>query len=246
MLKEMIIKRTISYFFITFLSIFISINAYASEFYLNCTNQSNNFKTSYKINIAEKTIIHATSTNPRNNKTRNVNRSLDIISFEAPIAITMNRSSRDKNARIFKVFNFDKETYSQSSHFPGKKPSSHVYSCVKPDTGSAEWKKYATIRGNTYYFDPDFKDDGSGFLYVSELVDLSEPNFKGTLSSKVSYEVECIMLVYRSLEFTFYKQRMGKGEGKSEKSKSQDWKKALEHERQYKLIEEACSASIRQ
>ena len=246
MLKEMIIKRTISYFFITFLSIFISINAYASEFYLNCTNQSNNFKTSYKINIAEKTIIHATSTNPRNNKTRSVNRSLDIISFEEPIAITMNRSSRDKNARILKVFNFDKETYSSSAYFPGKKPSSYVYSCVTSDTGSAEWKKYATIRGNTYYFDPDVKDDGSGFLYVSELVDLSEPNFKGTLSSKVSYEVECIMLAYRSLEFTFYKQRMGKGEGKSEKSKSQDWKKALEHQRQYKLIEEACSASIRQ
>jgi len=29
-------------------------------------------------------------------------------------------------------------------------------------------------------------------LYVSELVDLSEPNFKGTLSSKVSYEVMCL------------------------------------------------------
>jgi len=246
MLKEMIIKRTISYFFITFLSIFISINAYASEFYLNCTNQSNNFKTSYKINIAEKTIIHATSTSPRNNKTRNVNKSLDIISFEAPIAITMNRSSRDKNARIFKVFNFDKETYSLSSHFPGKKPSSHFYSCVKPDTGSAKWKKYATIQGNTYYFDPDFKDDGSGFLYVSELADFSKPNGWGNLSSKVSYEVECIMSVYRSVEFTYYKQRMGKGEGKSEKSESQDWKKALDYQRQYKLLEEACSASKRQ
>ena len=121
-----------------------------------------------------------------------------------------------------------------------------LVSFLLPTNSSAEWKKYATVRGNTYYFDPDFKDDGSGFLYVSELLDLSEPNFKGTLSSKVSYEVECIMLVYRSLEFTFYKQRVGKGEGKSEKSKRQDWKEALEHERQYKLIEEACNASIRQ
>ena len=122
-----------------------------------------------------------------------------------------------------------------------------LVSFLLPTNSSAEWKKYATVRGNTYYFDPDVKlTDNCNTLYVSELVDLSEPNFKGTLSSKVSYEVECIMSVYRSVEFTYYKQRMGKGEGKSEKSKSQDWKKALEHERQYKLIEEACSASIHQ
>ena len=50
----------------------------------------------------------------------------------------------------------------------------------------------------------------------------------------------------RSLEFTFYEQRMGKGEGKSEKSKSQDWIKALEHERQYKLVEEPFNAFILQ
>ena len=117
---------------------------------------------------------------------------------------------------------------------------------MKPDTGSAKWKKYATIQGNTYYFDPDFKDDGSGFLYVSELADFSKPNGWGNLSSKVSYEVECIMSVYRSVELTYYKQRMGKGEGKSEKSESQDWKKALDYQRQYKLLEEACSASKRQ
>ena len=85
---------------------------------------------------------------------------------------------------------------------------------MKPDTGSPKWKKYARIQGNTYYFDPNFKDDGSGILYVSELADFSKPNGWGTLSSKITYEVECIMSVYRSLEFTYYKQRMGKGEGK--------------------------------
>jgi hypothetical protein len=78
------------------------------------------------------------------------------------------------------------------------------------------------------------------------LVDLPEPNFKGTLSSKVSYEVMSLHDAYLSLEFTFYKQLVGKGEGKSEKSKRQDWKEALEHERQCKLIEKACNASIRQ
>ena len=121
-----------------------------------------------------------------------------------------------------------------------------LVSFLLPTNSSAEWKKYASVRENTYYFGPDVKGDGYGNLYVSELVGLSEPNFKGTLSSKVSYEVMCLAMAYRSLEFTFYKQRMGKGEGKSEKSKRQDWKEALEHERQYKLIEEACSASIRQ
>ena len=89
-----------------------------------------------------------------------------------------------------------------------------LVSFLLPTNSSAEWKKYATVRGNTYYFDPDVKlTDNCNTLYVSELVDLSEPNFKGTLSSKVSYEVMCLAMAYRSLEFTFYKQRVGKGEG---------------------------------
>ena len=80
-----------------------------------------------------------------------------------------------------------------------------LVSFLLPTNSSAEWKKYASVRENTYYFGPDVKGDGYGNLYVSELVDLSEPNFKGTLSSKVSCEVMCLHTAYRSLEFTFFK-----------------------------------------
>ena len=252
MLKEMIIKRTISYFFITFLSIFISINASASVLNWKCTNSKNTFSTNYEIDLENKTITHKTSLLIAKQKKYTVNRKPKILSFEEPYAITMNKS---KSGNIsFKIFNFDRKTYSQSGHSEMcqrcepryKKPSSQFYTCVNSDTGSAKWKGYATIQGNNYYFDPDFKDNGSGILYVSELADFSKPNGWGTLSSKITYEVECIMSVYRSLEFTYYKQRMGKGEGRIEKSQSQVWKKAVDIERQHALVEEACSASKRQ
>ena len=58
MLKEMIIKRTINYFFITFLSIFISINASASVLNWKCTNSKNTFSTNYEIDLENKTITH--------------------------------------------------------------------------------------------------------------------------------------------------------------------------------------------
>ena len=138
MLKEMIIKRTFSYFFITFLSIFISINASASVLNWKCTNSKNTFSTNYEIDLENKTITHKTSLLLAKQRKYTVNRKPKILSFEEPYAITM---SKNKSGNIsFKIFNFDRKTYSQSGHSemcqrcaPNKKPSSQLFTCVKSD-----------------------------------------------------------------------------------------------------------------
>ena len=121
------------------LVIFIgSVDASASVLNLKCTNSKNTFSTTYEIDIENKTITHKTSLLLAKQKKFTVNRKLKIISFEEPYAITMNKSNSGNIS--FKIFNFDKKTYSQSGHSemcqrcePNKKPSSQFYTCVNSD-----------------------------------------------------------------------------------------------------------------
>ena len=115
-----------------------SLDARASVLNLKCRNSKNTFSTIYEIDIENKTITHKTSLVLANKKKFIVNKKLKIISFAEPYAITMNKSNAGNIS--FKVFNFDKKTYSQSSHSemcqrcePNKKPGSQFYTCVNSD-----------------------------------------------------------------------------------------------------------------
>ena len=116
----------------------VGVDASASVLNLKCTNSKNTFSTTYEVDIENKTIIHKTSLVLSNNKKFILNRKPQIISFEEPFAITFNKTN--SGYMVFKVFNFDKKTYSQSGHSemclrcaPDKKPSSQLFTCVKSD-----------------------------------------------------------------------------------------------------------------
>ena len=116
----------------------IGVDASTSVLNLKCTNSKNTFSTTYEVDIENKTIIHKTSLVLSNNKKFILNRKPQIISFEEPFAITFNKTN--SGHIVFKVFNFDKKTYSQSGHSemcqrcaPNKKPSSQLFTCVKSD-----------------------------------------------------------------------------------------------------------------
>lgn len=131
MAREITIKRIVSFFSILFLSSLVGIGASASEFNFNCTNSSKSFSTNYKVNMTDKTIIHTTSMNLDSNKKYNVYKEERIILFKDSMAVTM--SINEVDVINFSVFNFEKETYSQSGHYTTGKPHSQFFHCVKSD-----------------------------------------------------------------------------------------------------------------
>tara|TARA_Y100000588_G_scaffold355318_1_gene410394 strand:+ start:380 stop:883 length:504 start_codon:yes stop_codon:yes gene_type:complete len=115
-----------------------SVDASASVLNLKCTNRKNIFYTTYEIDIENKTITLKTSLWMAKKKKRIINKKMKIISFEEPYAITMNKSKYGNIS--FKIFYFDKKTYSQSTHSemcqrcePNKKPYTQFYTCVNSD-----------------------------------------------------------------------------------------------------------------
>jgi hypothetical protein len=89
-----------------------------------------------------------------------------------------------------------------------------------------EWKY--VIEGdsshNTFYIDTDTIKEHKGYVYWWVLGNYLKPNYDGTMSGKVYEQGECGVSRHKTLTYIWYKQPMGEGSGKIQKSIDTDWK----------------------
>ena len=77
----------------------------------------------------------------------------------------------------------------------------------------AEWTKIGeNVDGTTFYVDFERIRKHDGYVYFWSLNDYLKP-FRGVLSDKAYYQVDCKLLRYKALSGSFHKEPMGRGIG---------------------------------
>jgi hypothetical protein len=75
----------------------------------------------------------------------------------------------------------------------------------------ANWTKVVEVQGNVFYVNFEIIKKTDGYVYFWQLVDLSKPTQKGVLSDKGYLQGNCKLLQFKSLNFSSYKEPMGRG-----------------------------------
>jgi hypothetical protein len=88
----------------------------------------------------------------------------------------------------------------------------------------AEWFKVVakSADGHTTYIDTKIRKH-DGHIYYWHLIDYLKPFKTGTLSVKIYNEADCGKFRDRQLQYIFYAQPMGEGNGDSQKPEDQSW-----------------------
>ena len=87
----------------------------------------------------------------------------------------------------------------------------------------AEWFKVTeSVIGDTAYIDTKIRKH-DGHIYYWHLIDYLKPFKTGTLSVKIYNEADCGKFRDRQLQYIFYAQPMGEGNGDSHKPEDQSW-----------------------
>jgi hypothetical protein len=99
----------------------------------------------------------------------------------------------------------------------------------------AEWMKVATnVKGDTYYVDFKTIEKQDGYVYFWNLSDylklfscfesdLGQDKDEETLSTKARYKGDCRRSRYKILNYSWYKEPMGKGTGISDNIPDSNW-----------------------
>ena len=88
----------------------------------------------------------------------------------------------------------------------------------------AEWTKVAgNVDGTTYYVDFDRIREVDGYVYFWSLHDYLKPNKLGDLSAKVYAQGDCKLFRIKVLDFSFFKEPMGEGTGKTGNNSNPEW-----------------------
>jgi len=79
-----------------------------------------------------------------------------------------------------------------------------------------EWTKVVeNTSGDTSYIDTDTIKNHGGYVYFWEMTDYLKPSDNGTLSGKMYKQGDCGMVRFKDLSFSYYKQPMGRGSGRT-------------------------------
>ena len=86
---------------------------------------------------------------------------------------------------------------------------------LTPLNAFAEWEFVKKSKsGDSFYVNTDKITKDNSYIYFWRLVDFSEPAFNDDLSAKTYAKANCDSLEIHDLESYFYKEAMGKGNGK--------------------------------
>ena len=87
----------------------------------------------------------------------------------------------------------------------------------------ADWTKVDESEIGNHYVDFDKIRKQNGFVYFWTLFDLSKPDPDGDLSYKNYKQGDCKLFRFKSLSFSFHKEPMGGGTGKTGNPKNPEW-----------------------
>ena len=97
-----------------------------------------------------------------------------------------------------------------------KKLLALLFSILISFNSYGEWTKVVeNISGDTSYIDMDTIKNHGGYVYFWEMTDYLKPSDNGTLSGKMYKQGDCGMVRFKDLSFSYYKQPMGRGSGRT-------------------------------
>ena len=96
----------------------------------SCINEEINFTTKYYIDFDKKEIEHVNSEDRNTKKLYFINQKLNVIEFNEKY-LSAYIIEKESNIIGFKIFNFTKNTYTDSGHYLNlaKKPNSQIFRC---------------------------------------------------------------------------------------------------------------------
>ena len=115
--------------------------------------------------------------------------------------------------------------------------STLVFTVMFSSTSFAGWTKVIENSMGTYHVDFERIQKHDGFVYYWELVDLLKP-FNGVLSYKIYHQGDCKLLRHKILSFSYHKEPMGGGTGKTSNVKTPEWESDPINE---VLLKQVCS-----
>ena len=87
----------------------------------------------------------------------------------------------------------------------------------------ADWEEIGESDSGTYYVDFDRIRKNGEYVYYWDLSDLLKPDEDGDLSYKVYNQGDCGMFRRKTLSYSFHKQPMGEGIGKTVSPPNSEW-----------------------
>ena len=106
----------------------------------------------------------------------------------------------------------------------------------------AGWTKTSEdVEGNTFYVDFERIRKHDGFVYYWDLSDYVKSDKDGDLSVKVYIQGDCILLRYKVLNGSFYKDPMGKGTPSASIKPDKEWDYPTPNSPSEVILKQVCS-----
>ena len=121
-----------------------------------------------------------------------------------------------------------------------------VFTVMLPSHSVADWNKVGEDKnGTTYYVDFERIRKHDGFVYYWDLSDYVKSDKDGDLSVEVYIKGDCILLRYKVLSGSFYKDPMGKGISSASINPDKEWDYPTPNSPSEVILKQVCSRSVR-
>ena len=97
------------------------------------------------------------------------------------------------------------------------------------------------VDGDTHYVDFERIRKHDGFVYYWTLTDFLKPTSDVMLSSKMYVQGDCKLFRYKYLSFSFHKQPMGGGTGKTDNNPDKNWNYPIPKSVDEEILKKICS-----
>ena len=111
-----------------------------------------------------------------------------------------------------------------------------------PNLANAKWYKINSTDAGDFYLDLNrIRTDGD-YIYYWELLDMFKPvkGLEGYFSLLRYNQGDCSIIRYKTLQYIFYAQSMGKGEGETQDPTNKEWKYFRPGAVGEQILEKAC------
>ncbi|MDB4021228.1 hypothetical protein N9467_02715 [Litorivicinus sp.] len=106
----------------------------------------------------------------------------------------------------------------------------------------ADWTWVSkNVDRTNFYVDFERIRKHDGYVYYWELGDYLQPNKFGLLSGKVYKQVDCKLLRYKTLSFSFHKEPMGGGTGDRLNLENREWQYPSPNSAGEDVLKSVCS-----
>ena len=117
-----------------------------------------------------------------------------------------------------------------------------VFTLMFSSPGFADWTKVGEDKnGTTYYVDFERIRKHDGFVYFWDLSDYVKSDKDGDLSVKVYIQGDCILLRYKVLNGSFYKDPLGKGIPSNSIKPDKEWDYPTANSPSEVILKKVCS-----